>query len=72
VTTIREGTNIGEKKKKKRRYSNLFRAMKNFDKWIFLPLPCYAEPRIFWTLDLETPAQEPKSMEPNVIKAKGC
>ena len=46
--------------------------MKNFDKWIFLPLPCYAEPRIFWTLDLETPAQEPKSMEPNVIKAKGC
>jgi hypothetical protein len=48
-------------KKKNKRFSNLCRTMKNFDKWIFLPLPCYAEPRIFWTLDLETPAQEPKS-----------
>ena len=44
--------------------------MKKFNEWIFLPLPCKAEPRIFWTLNLKTPAQEPKIVKGNVMKAK--
>jgi hypothetical protein len=44
--------------------------MKMFNEWIFLPLPCNAKPRIFWTLKLKTPAQEPKIVKGNVMKAK--
>jgi hypothetical protein len=31
---------------------NLFRIVKYFNKWIFIPLPCEAKPWILWALDL--------------------